>query len=175
MLPNLVSLSRLGLAAAFVYWAREPAVAIAILCAAGISDWLDGWLAKRWGQQSRFGALLDPVCDRLFAIPVLTCLVPIYGLPPWRLLVLIARDIVNSLGAALVWLRYRDRLGALQPRRSGKVVTSLQFWTVVHAVSGLPYFDVTFIAAALANVWAVIDYGVRFQRMFGPSKSVSTP
>ena len=175
MLPDLISLSRLGLAAAFLYWASHPPVAIAILCAAGISDWLDGWLAKRWNQQTRFGALLDPVCDRLFVVPVLASLVVVYGMAPWRLLVLIARDIVNSLGAALVWLRYRDRLAALRPRRSGKIVTSLQFWTVVHAISGLPYFDLTFALAALANAWAVVDYGTRFWRMFGPSKSVSTP
>lgn len=175
MLPNLISLSRLGMAVAFLYWARHPPVAIAILCAAGISDWLDGWLAKRWGQQSQVGALLDPVCDRLFALPVLASLVVVYGLAPWQLLVLVARDVFNSLGAGLVWLRYRDRLGALRPRRSGKIVTSLQFWTVVHVVSGLPYFGLTFALAALANAWAVVDYGTRFWRMFGPSKSVSTP
>ena len=163
------------MAAAFVYWARHPPVAIAILCVAGISDWLDGWLAKRWGQQSRSGALLDPVCDRLFALPVLASLVAVYGLAPWKLLVLIARDVFNSLGAALVWLRYRERLGELRPLRSGKIVTSLQFWTVVHVVSGLPYFDLTFALAALANAWAVIDYGARFWRLFGPSKSDSTP
>jgi CDP-diacylglycerol---glycerol-3-phosphate 3-phosphatidyltransferase len=175
MIPNLISLSRLALAVAFVSWASHPPVAIAILCVAGISDWLDGWLAKRWGQQSPLGALLDPLCDRLFALPVLASLVVVYGLAPWKLLVLIARDVVNSLGAALVWHRYRDRLDALRPRRSGKIVTSLQFWTVVHVVSGLPYFDLTFALAALANAWAVIDYGTRFWRTFGPSKSVSTP
>ncbi|HWP65691.1 MAG TPA: CDP-alcohol phosphatidyltransferase family protein [Candidatus Limnocylindria bacterium] len=175
MLANLISLSRLGLAVAFVYWAREPAVAIAILCVAGISDWLDGWVAKRLGHPTRLGTLLDPICDRLFVLPVLVTLVVVYGLTPARLAILVARDIVNSLGALVIWLVYPDRLQLLRPRRSGKIVTSLQFWTVVHMISGLPLFDLTFAAAAAANVWAVIDYSAQFRRVVGSAKSVSTP
>ena len=175
MLPNLISLSRLALAAAFVYWAKRPVIAVAILCAAGISDWLDGWVAKRWGRHSRLGTLLDPACDRVFLVSVLATLVFVHGLTPARLAVLLARDVVNSLGALVVCIRWPGRLGELQPRRSGKIVTSLQFWTVVHVVLGLPFFDVTFAAAALANGWAVIDYGTKFRRVFGTSKSVSTP
>jgi len=175
MLPNLISLSRLVLAAAFVHWAATPVIAVTILCLAGISDWLDGWVAKRWGQGSPFGALLDPVCDRLFAVPVLVTLVFVYGLSPLRLGVLLARDVVNSIGSFVVWVWYPARLAAVRPRRSGKIVTSLQFCTVVHVVLGLPFFDVTFAAAALANAWAVVDYGVQFRRIIGASKSVSTP
>jgi phosphatidylglycerophosphate synthase len=175
MLPNLISLSRLVMAAAFVRWSTEPVWAVAILCAAGISDWLDGWLAKRLGQQTPLGALLDPVCDRLFVVPVLATLVFVHGLPLWQLAVMIARDVANSLGALYVLISRPARLGDLGPRRSGKVVTSLQFWTVVHVVLGLPFFAATFAAVAAANVWAVADYGVRFRRLVGVSKSVSTP
>jgi phosphatidylglycerophosphate synthase len=175
MLPNLISLSRLALAAAFVHWADRPWIAVTILCVAGISDWLDGWVAKRLGQQTALGVLLDPVCDRLFVVPVLVTLVVVYGLSPLRLAILAARDIVNTLGALVVWLRRPVTVDALRPRRSGKVVTSLQFWSVVHLLLGLPYFDVTFAAAALANAWAVVDYGAQFRRLLGASKSVSTP
>lgn len=175
MLPNLISLSRLLMAAAFVRWSTEPVVAVAILCAAGISDWLDGWVAKRLGQQTAFGALLDPICDRLFVVPVLATLVVVHDLPLWQLAVMIARDIVNTLGGLLVVAARLPLLGELGPRRSGKVVTSLQFWTVVHVVLDLPYFAVTFAAVAAANVWAVADYGARFRRLLGASKSVKTP
>ena len=102
MLPNLISLSRLLMAAAFVRWSTEPVVAVAILCAAGISDWLDGWVAKRLGQQTPFGALLDPICARLFVVPVLATLVVVHGLPPWQLAVMIARDVVNSIGVTFL-------------------------------------------------------------------------
>jgi len=175
MIPNLVSLSRLVLAAAFVYYATQPVVAVAILCAAGISDWLDGWLAKKLDQQTRFGAMLDPICDRLFVVPVLVTLVIVHGLPLWQLGVLIARDIVNSLGAAVIWLKRRDRVVGLRPRLSGKVVTSLQFWCVVHLVLELPYFEITFAALALATAWALVDYFPQFRQLLGATKSVSTP
>jgi phosphatidylglycerophosphate synthase len=175
MIANAISLSRLVLAAAFVHWAASPQVAVAILCAAGISDWLDGWVAKRLGQRTRLGALLDPVCDRLFVVPVLATLVVVHGLPLWQLGVLVARDVANSAGALVVWLLHPERLGGLRPRRSGKVVTSLQFWSVVHVVLGLPLFGLAFAAAALANAWALGDYAVQFRRLLGASNSVSTP
>jgi cardiolipin synthase len=175
MIPNLISLSRLGLAAAFVHFAAEPVVAVAILCAAGISDWLDGWAAKRLGQQTALGAILDPICDRLFVVPVLATLVFVHGLPPWQLAVLVTRDVVNSAGAFVVWMWRPEQVGGLRPRRSGKVVTSLQFWTVVHVVLGLPLFALTFAAVAGATAWAVADYVAQFRRLVGASKSVSTP
>lgn len=175
MIPDFISLSRLGLAAAFVHYAADPVIAVAILCAAGISDWLDGWVARKLGQESRFGALLDPACDRLFIIPVLATLVFVYSVPLWQLAVLIARDVVNSLGAAIVWILRPDRFKFLHPLRSGKVVTSLQFWCVVHIVLRLPFFEVTFSAVALATAWALRDYSLQFRRLLGASKSLSTP
>jgi CDP-diacylglycerol--glycerol-3-phosphate 3-phosphatidyltransferase/cardiolipin synthase len=175
MLANLISGSRLLLAVAFVQFADRPAIAVAILCVAGISDWLDGWVAKRFGRPTRFGALLDPICDRLFIVPVLATLVFVYGLPWWQLAVLIARDVTNSIGAAVLWWRRPDQLAAMRPRRSGKVVTSLQFWSVVHIVLGLPFFSVTFAALALATLWALGDYSAQFYRLLGATKSVSTP
>jgi cardiolipin synthase len=175
MIADLISLSRLALAAAFVHFATRPAVAVAILCVAGISDWLDGWVAKRHGKETRFGAVLDPICDRLFIVPVLTTLVLVHGVPLWQLAVLIARDVANSIGAAAVWLARPDLLRQLHPRRSGKIVTSLQFWCVVHIVLDLPLFALSFGAVALATAWALADYSRELLRLLGASKSHSTP
>jgi CDP-diacylglycerol--glycerol-3-phosphate 3-phosphatidyltransferase/cardiolipin synthase len=175
VIPDLISLSRIPMAVAFFAFADHPVVSVAILCMGGISDWLDGWAAKRLGQQTRFGALLDPVCDRLFIVTVLFTLVVAHGLPLWQLAVLLVRDLVNSIGSAVVWLRRPDQVLNLRARRSGKVVTSLQFWCVVHIVLGLPFFEVFLTLAALATVWALADYSAEFRRLLGASKSVSTP
>jgi CDP-diacylglycerol--glycerol-3-phosphate 3-phosphatidyltransferase/cardiolipin synthase len=175
MIPNLISLSRLVLAVAFVRYANHPAIAVAILCVAGISDWLDGWSARKLGQQTSFGIVLDPACDRLFIVTVLTTLVLVHGLPLWQLAVLIARDVANSVGSAAVWALRPDQVGAMRPRRSGKLVTSLQYWCVVHIVLELPFFEITFAAVALATVWALADYFAEFRRLLGASKSVRTP
>lgn len=175
MLPNLISLSRLALAVGFVHYARQPVIAVAILCAAGISDWLDGWTAKKLGKQSRFGAVLDPLCDRLFVVPVLATLVLVHGLPWWQLGVLITRDVANTLGVAVLWAVRPDQIPHARPRRSGKVVTSLQFWCVVHIVLGLPFFAISLAAVALASAWALVDYSGQLRALLGASKSVSTP
>jgi CDP-diacylglycerol--glycerol-3-phosphate 3-phosphatidyltransferase/cardiolipin synthase len=175
MTANLISLSRLLMAAAFVHWAESPAIAVAILCLAGISDWLDGWVAKRLGQASPLGALLDPICDRLFVVPVLATLVFVHGLPVWQLALLVSRDLFTSAGSLAVLVLRPAQLRALRPRRSGKIVTSLQFWSVVHVVLELPGFELTLAAVALASAWAVVDYSVSSRRLLGGSKSVSTP
>ena len=175
MAANLISLSRLVMAAAFVYASTHPVIGVAILCLAGISDWLDGWVAKRSGTQSRLGVLLDPICDRLFVLPVLATLVVVHGLPLWQLAVLVFRDVVNSLGSLAVLLLRPGLVRALRPRRSGKVVTSLQFWSVVHVLLGLPGFEISLAAVALAAAWAFFDYGAELRRLLGDSKSVSTP
>jgi Phosphatidylglycerophosphate synthase len=160
---------------AFASCAASPPVAVAILCLAGISDWLDGWAARHFGQQSRLGALLDPVCDRIFILTVLVTLVLVYGLALWQLAILVLRDLANSAGALVVWVRYRNRLGELRARRSGKVVTSLQI--LEHRASGprLPYFSLSLAAVGLASLWALVDYGAAFRRLVGTEKSVSTP
>ena len=175
MTANLISLSRLLMAAAFVHWVEYPATAVAILCLAGISDWLDGYVAQRLDQPSRLGALLDPLCDRLFVVPVLATLVFVHGLPPWQLAVLVSRDLFTSAGSLAVLLFRPALRPALRARRSGKIVTSLQFWCVVHVLLGLPFFGLSFAAVALASAWAVVDYSAEFRRLLGASKSVSTP
>jgi cardiolipin synthase len=175
MLANLISLSRLLLAAAFVHYALEPVIAVAILCAAGISDWLDGFVAKKLGQQTSIGVVLDPICDRAFVLTALVTLVVVHGLPLWQLALLITRDIGSSIGSATLWIVRRDRFRKLRPRRAGKVVTSLQFWCIAHVVLGLPYFEVSLAAVALTTVWAAVDYSAELRELADASKSVSTP
>jgi cardiolipin synthase len=175
VIPNLISLSRLPLAIAFVGYVDQPVIAVSILCVGGISDWLDGWVAKKLGQQSPFGALLDPVCDRIFILTVLVTLWLVHDIPVWQLLVLIARDVVNSVGAVAVWRLRPDQVWSLRARASGKVVTSLQTWSVVHIVLQIPFFEVSLAAVAIATVWAIADYSSVFRKLVGASKSVSTP
>jgi len=175
MLPNLISLARLPLAVAFVYWARHPVVAVVIVCLGGISDWLDGFLAKRLGQRSASGALLDPICDHTFTGTVLVTLVVVHGLPLWQLAVLLARDVANGIGGLIVWVLRPERVSGLRPLRAGKIVTSLQFWFVVHLLLGLPLLGLSLAAVAAATLWSLADYSVQFRRLLGASNSVSTP
>jgi cardiolipin synthase len=124
--PNLLSALRLAGVPVFLWLVLGPRTAtadlgaLAVLVGAGVSDWLDGRLARAWNQTSRLGALLDPVADRLYILATLLAFV-LRGVIPWWLGVLIvARDVVLTL--ALGVLRYYG-YSALQVHFLGKAAT----------------------------------------------------
>src|SRR5690242_15144458 len=94
--------------------------AVGLLIAAGLSDWLDGKLARAWNQQSRLGQVLDPAADRLYIAATLIGLA-VRGIIPWWLVaLLVSRELV--LGVALLVLR-RHSFGPLQVSFVGKAAT----------------------------------------------------
>ena len=121
--PNLISMARLAGVPVFLWLVLVPQAdwwAVGLLIAAGLSDWLDGKLARAWNQQSRLGQVLDPAADRLYIAATLIGLAVRAIIPWWLVAVLVARDLV--LGVALLVLR-RHSYGALQVSFVGKAAT----------------------------------------------------
>ncbi|NDV02074.1 CDP-diacylglycerol--glycerol-3-phosphate 3-phosphatidyltransferase [Pseudoroseicyclus tamaricis] len=91
-LPNILTLLRLFAAPAvailFLYFARPIAdwVALALFVLAAVTDFFDGYLARAWGQESRFGAMVDPIADKAMVIIALLIITGLSGLNPWILL-----------------------------------------------------------------------------------------
>jgi cardiolipin synthase (CMP-forming) len=96
--PNALSLLRLILVPIFAWLivAHQDGWALVVLAVSGISDYLDGALARRWGQISRVGQLLDPAADRLYVFSTLIGLAWRDMIPWWLVVVLIMRDVVLS-------------------------------------------------------------------------------
>ena len=121
--PNAISVARLAGVPVFLWLVLGPHAdwwAVGLLVAAGVSDWLDGKLARAWNQQSRLGQVLDPAADRLYIAATLVALA-IRGIIPWWLVAaLAARELV--LGLALLVLRHYD-IGPLQVSFLGKAAT----------------------------------------------------
>ena len=121
--PNAISVARLAGLPVFLWLVLGPQAdgwAVALLIVAGLSDWLDGVIARAWNQQSRLGQVLDPAADRLYIAATLIGLA-IRGIIPWWLVaLLVARELV--LGAALLVLR-RHGYGPLQVSLVGKTAT----------------------------------------------------
>ena len=96
-IPNILSLARLVGVPLFVWLVLQPPaslpgadlVAVIVLAIAGATDWLDGFLARRWKQTSRVGQMLDPIADRLYILAIVIALA-IRDLVPWWLLVVLA-------------------------------------------------------------------------------------
>jgi len=91
-LPNLLTVLRLvaapGVAVMFLYFHRPWAdwFALALFVGAAVTDWFDGYLARAWKQESRFGAMLDPIADKAMVLIALVIITGYSGMNPWLIL-----------------------------------------------------------------------------------------
>jgi CDP-diacylglycerol--glycerol-3-phosphate 3-phosphatidyltransferase len=91
-IPNLLTLMRLlaapGVAVMFLYFARPYAdwFALILFVVAATTDWLDGYLARAWKQESKFGTMLDPIADKAMVVIALLVICGFSGMNPWILL-----------------------------------------------------------------------------------------
>lgn len=126
-LPNVLTLTRLALAPAIAWLLveRHDKAALALFIAAAVSDLLDGILARRWGRQTRFGAVADPVADKAVGLLVVVVLTLQASLQPWFAAAVVARDALIVGGA----LAYRFVIGRIDmaPSSISKLNTALLF------------------------------------------------
>ena len=121
--PNALSMLRLAGVPLFLWLLlgpRHDGWAIVVLAVGGVTDWLDGKLARAWGQVSRVGQLLDPLADRLYIIATVVAFVLRDIIPLWLALLLLGRDVV--LACTLPILRHYGH-GPLPVHFLGKAAT----------------------------------------------------
>lgn len=151
--PNLLSAIRILLIPAFVVLILDPDSRLAgfLLLAAVVStDWVDGYLARRTGQVTELGKLLDPLADRLAMAAALITFVVTDLLPLWAALVILVRDAVVL--AAAVWLALSGG-PRIDVRPIGKYATFTLMWglpLIAWGNAGLPIDD---LATVLGWVW----------------------
>ncbi len=125
-IPNIISFARLLGVPVFLWLVLGVQTdtgdwwAVGLLAAAGLSDWLDGKIARALNQQSRLGQLLDPAADRLYIVATIIALAVRAIIPWWLVAVLAARELV--MGIVLAVLRRRG-WGTLQVSFAGKSAT----------------------------------------------------
>lgn len=162
-LPNLVSSSRVALAVGFVAFDAVP-TRLALIGIASLTDFLDGWIARRTKVVSRFGALLDPVADRFFVLGVVISYVIGGQFNIWQAVAIMFRDVMSVIGFFVArnvsWLRPIP----FKARWIGKAVTGAQLITFL-AVLILPRIvDVMVIIVAALGIAATIDYTLMLWR-----------
>lgn len=145
-------------------WSNELAVGIFI--AAGLTDWADGWIARRYGLTSPFGAFLDPVADKLI---VAVALILIVQRHPEILLAVAAAVIMGreiTISALREWMAELGQRARVQVSRVGKSKTIFQMVAIGFLLYGAPLFGIPvlligkilLIIAAILTIWSMVIY-----------------
>jgi len=170
-IPNLITILRILLIPVFVLVYVIPGQVTYLLAAllfslAAITDWLDGYLARRLEQMTRFGAFLDPVADKLMVVVALVMLIGshhnlIFTLPS---LVIIGREIMIS--ALREWMAEMNRRGVIAVSWMGKAKTTMQMISIIILLANPPYIErpwvivgyVFLYASASLTLWSMVVY-----------------
>jgi CDP-diacylglycerol--glycerol-3-phosphate 3-phosphatidyltransferase len=140
------------------------AVAAALFCVAAATDYLDGWLARRWNVTSRLGSFLDTTADKLLVSGVLIALLAAERVSPWIVALIVGREFI------LMGLRgvIASEGEVMAPSMLGKLKTAIQFLAIALAilrpgdpVGGLYIDEWAMLLAAAITVWSAVDYLVR--------------
>ncbi len=161
-LPNIISAARIPLALAFPL-VRERDSALALIGAAGITDLLDGWSARKLGQVTPAGAALDGFADKTFAVSMLATLVMRHVLTPVSALLLATRELFELPLAIRVLVTPKARSVAVDrsANRLGKVATALELGAVVACIARSKLAKPLVVAAGVAGAVAGISYWMR--------------
>jgi cardiolipin synthase len=155
--PNALSLLRLLLVPVF-FWlilTRHDGWALVVLAVSGLTDYLDGDLARRWGQESRVGQLLDPVADRLYILATLLGLAWRDVVPWWLVALVVGRDVLLAFTIPVL---ARHGYGPLPVHFLGKAATFCLLYAFPLLL--LAQFDGPLATVALALGWAFAWWGI---------------
>ena len=144
-------------------WQRWAAIATFLL--ASVTDGLDGWVARRWKQRSRLGAILDPIADKgLLITAIITLSLSNWTIrfPLWFPVLVIARDAVILLGCGILF--HLDEKFEVAVSWLGKTATATQMFALAWVMLQLPsYLAFVYIAGffTLASAAVYISRGIR--------------
>jgi cardiolipin synthase (CMP-forming) len=182
--PNILTVVRLALVPLFIILIDENRFgeALVVFIVAGITDGLDGFIAKRFNCETKIGAILDPIADKALLIAAYLLLAGLEMIPFWLMIVVISRDVIILGGCLLITLI--DKMPDMSPSKLSKLNTFLQIITIVLVLMTSadwfdfnPYLDMfcyaVFCSSVLSGVFYVWQWGFSLHRspeMYEPKK-----
>ncbi len=154
-IPNILTIGRICLTPVLVWLILKNNLtdALIVFFIAGISDGLDGLLARVLNQKSRFGAYLDPLADKLLLVTSFLLLGYIELIPSWLVIIAVSRDVMILLG--LFTLFFHQIKFEMRPLASSKLTTFCQLFTIcvllAKHIAPLPPLAYTFIFVVTAG------------------------
>ncbi len=162
MIPLLVALFYIP--SAWISVPLRDTVAAAAFIVAALTDWFDGWLARRWNQTSSFGAFLDPVADKLMVSAALLILLDLSRVDAFIALIIIGREI--TISALREWMAKIGASGSVAVHWLGKFKTAAQmiaipcllYWRPLYGLRVDIIGEWLIIIAAVLTVWSMCYY-----------------
>ncbi len=171
MLPNIITLGRILLVPVIIWAiaADQMLIAFCLFVAAGVSDAVDGFLAKRFDMTSEIGALLDPLADKALLVSIFVALGISQAVPRWLVILVVSRDVM-IVGAVIVsWLM--DKPMPMRPLMVSKANTVAQvaYAALMLAALGFgftphPYDVILMGAVTILTLLSVAFYLVEWLR-----------
>jgi CDP-diacylglycerol--glycerol-3-phosphate 3-phosphatidyltransferase len=146
--------------------------ALVLMAIAEISDGIDGWVARRYGQVSAVGKILDPMADSLYRVSVFTAFAANRWMPVWMFLIMLWRDVSVSYLRVVA----EQKIGTLAARQSGKwkavaqgiaqilVVAVYAWWGTALPANVSWLLWSALLVATLVTAWSLVDYGLAVYR-----------
>ncbi len=170
-LPNLLTLVRIALVPVLVVtfllpWKWSYLLGAGVFALASITDWLDGYLARRWQQTSQFGAFLDPVADKLIVVSALVMLVGAHA-NVWMsvaAVVIVGREV--AISALREWMADMQRKGLVAVSWVGKAKTAVQMVAILVLLAHPADFSLALVwvgygllyVATVLTLWSMVAY-----------------
>lgn len=172
-LPNYITLFRVILIPFFINlmiygYYRE---ALLVFVAAGVTDALDGMIARLTGKKTELGAFLDPMADKLLILSAFLTLVLLGRLPVWLVIIVVSRDAILAMGSLIIYVM-THRL-KLQPSLIGKLTTLMQLVVVTLSLVLMIYGNETRVMTILqwttagVTIASGMQYVLRGIKMIG--------
>ena len=185
LLPNLITLSRILLSPLLILVFDSFGWLMAIILYTILSDFADGFIARRMGLRTKLGAVLDPIADKILVMCFLIAAIVHNVLSPWMLLALVVRDIYTITVYTIYLLIFpKGQQIRIESRMGGKVTTFLQF-VCLALLSLLPlsawkteqvflWQNLPFALLYPVSLWAILDYTQHYWVLFQQAKKDAT-
>ncbi len=156
--PMLLTLSRFLMIPLFGWlFTVNIYYAILIVGLAGLTDILDGYLARRLAMTSDWGKMLDPLADKLMLIVVLISLYTVNIVPLIVIIIVLAKELLMVLGAIFL---YKNRQTVVQSNIVGKAASAAFYVAIIALVFELPYAYYMLGVAVFLTLFALVQYGI---------------
>lgn len=166
-IPNILTIMRFLVVPVFCYFmiVEDYHVSVALYVFAGLTDILDGQIARRFNLVTSFGKLADPVADKSMQISALVLLTLKNKIPPVFLIIVIAKELFMIAGSLIL---YKKANYVVSANWYGKMSTVIFFVAIIVTLFDMPYNNIFVLVAVLANLFSFIMYTMEYRKIKQP-------